>query len=130
MAHPQMFDDNDPVLARVRKLAFAFPSAAEKVSHGRPAFFTKKVFAYYGAAIRIDGEWVQFPQSIVLAADPEDSTALLQQKNCFVPAYFGPSGWFGLNLSAKKVDWAEVAELLDASYRLTAAPKLIAQLDR
>ena len=46
MAHPQKFDDGDPVLARVRELALALPDAGEKVSHGRPAFFTTKVFAY------------------------------------------------------------------------------------
>ena len=32
MAHPQMFDDDDPMLARVRELALGFPEAAEKVS--------------------------------------------------------------------------------------------------
>ena len=48
MAHPQMFDDDDPYLGRVRALAARFPGTAEKVSHGRPAFFTRKVFAYYG----------------------------------------------------------------------------------
>ena len=44
MAHQQMFDDDDPLLAQVRALALALPEADEKVSHGRPAFFTKKVF--------------------------------------------------------------------------------------
>jgi hypothetical protein len=43
-----MFDHDDPYLGRVRELAQALPGADMKVSHGRPAFFTKKVFAYYG----------------------------------------------------------------------------------
>ena len=58
MAHPRMFDDDDPLLARVRELAFDLPEAAEKVSHGRPCFFTKKVFCYYGGSLKVDGEWV------------------------------------------------------------------------
>jgi len=43
-----MFDDDDPLLERIRKLCAELPGTHEKVSHGRPAFFTKKVFAYYG----------------------------------------------------------------------------------
>jgi len=57
MAHQQMFDDDDPLLAQVRALALALPEADEKVSHGRPAFFTKKVFCIYGGSLKIDGEW-------------------------------------------------------------------------
>ena len=51
-SHPIMFDDTDPVLARVREIALALPEAAEKVTHGRPTFFTAKVFAYYGGSPR------------------------------------------------------------------------------
>jgi hypothetical protein len=57
-----MFDDDDPVLARLRTMALHLPGAAEKVSHGRPAFHTVKVFAYYGGSVKVDGEWVQHPQ--------------------------------------------------------------------
>lgn len=52
MAHPLMFDAGDPLLARLRGIALAMPGAAEKVSHGRPAFFTTKVFAYYGGTTK------------------------------------------------------------------------------
>ena len=45
MAHPLMFDEADPLLARVRDLALALPEAAEKVTHGRPTFFTTKVLS-------------------------------------------------------------------------------------
>jgi len=43
--------------------------------------------------------------------------------------YLGPFGWLGLDFEAAPVDWDEVRELLDASYRLTAAKRLIKQLD-
>src|SRR5699024_3289456 len=55
MPHPIMFDEDDPVLARVRALALALPGAAEKISHGRPNFFTTKVFATYSGSLRSDG---------------------------------------------------------------------------
>ncbi len=123
-----MFDDDDPLLARVRDLAATFPGSAEKVSHGRPAFFTKKVFAYYGGSHKVDGEWVQHPQSIVVQPDGDDRPALVQDPRVYVPAYLGPSGWIGLDL-ADDGDWDEVAELLDASFRLTAPRRLVAELD-
>ncbi len=122
-----MFDDDDPVLARVRSLAATFPGADEKVSHGRPAFFTKKVFAYFGGSVRVDGEWVQHPHSIVVQPDPGDLAALLEAPNVYVPAYLGPSGWIGFDLA--DADWDEVAELLEDSFRLTAPRSLVRQLD-
>ena len=123
-----MFDDDDPVLARVRDIALDFPGTDEKVSHGRPAFFTTKVFAYYGGSIRVDGKWVQHPASIVVLPDPDDRLALVDDARVWVPAYLGPSGWLGFDLDTN-TDWTEVAELLDASYRQTAGKRLVAELD-
>lgn len=123
-----MFDDDDPLLAHVRELALAFPDAAEKVSHGRPAFYTSKVFAYYGGSIKIDGEWVQHGQAVVVQPDAADRRALLEEERVFVPAYLGPSGWVGVDLDGD-TDWTEVAELLDASFRLTAPKGAVAALD-
>lgn len=128
VAHPQMFDDDDPVLARVRAIAATFPGAAEKVSHGRPAFFTEKVFAYYGGSLKVGGEWVQYPQSVVVQPDPADRPALLEDPRVYVPAYLGPSGWIGFDLDEQD-EWDEAAELLDASFRLTAPRRLLDELD-
>lgn len=128
MSHPRMFDDDDPVLRRVRELAGTFPGSDEKVSHGRPAFFTTKVFAYYGGSLKVDGDWVQHPQSILVQPDPEDRHALLDDERVYVPAYLGPSGWIGIDLD-DRTGWDEVAELLDASYRQTAPAKLVRELD-
>jgi predicted DNA-binding protein (MmcQ/YjbR family) len=123
-----MFDDDDPLLAQVRELARELPGSAEKVSHGRPAFFTKKVFAYYGGSLKVAGEWVQHPTSLVVLPDPGDRQALVEDPRTYVPAYLGPSGWIGVDLDGTDLD--EVAELLDASYRLTAPKRLVAELDQ
>jgi predicted DNA-binding protein (MmcQ/YjbR family) len=123
-----MFDDDDPYLARVRDLAAEMPGSDEKVSHGRPALFTTKVFAYYGGSLKVDGEWVEHSRSIVVRPDPDERAALLDDDRVYVPAYLGPSGWIGFDLD-DDTDWDEVAELLDASYRLTAPAKLVARLD-
>lgn len=138
MAHPKMFDDDDPIFGRVRSLALALPGADMKVSHGRPAFFTTKIFAYYGCSTRDDGEWTQHPTTLVIQPDPEDRLALDDDPRVIVPAYLGPSGWRAVELdpsgsragSDRDTDWDEVVELLDASYRQTAPKTLIRELDQ
>jgi hypothetical protein len=126
-----MFDADDPALRRVREIAFRFPGASEKISHGRPAFYTTKVFVYFGGSIKIDSEWVQHDQSVMVQPDESDRRALLDDERTFVPAYLGPSGWLGIDLPPASSDdgWDEIAELIDASYRLTAGKRLIAELD-
>ncbi|SCL26121.1 YjbR protein [Micromonospora nigra] len=128
MPHPIMFDEADPLLGRLRTLALAFPDAAEKVSHGRPAFYTTKVFAYYGGSVKVDGVYQQHEQSVIVLVDPEERTALLAEDRCFVPAYLGAYGWVGVDLT-DDTGWDEVGELLDASYRRTAGARRIALLD-
>lgn len=128
MTHPLMFDQDDPLLHRVRALALAFPDAAEKVSHGRPAFFTTKVFAYYGGSVKVAGVYQQHPQSIVVLPGLDEREALLRESRCYAPAYLGPSGWIGVDLT-EQADWDEVGELLEASYRKTAGRRRVALLD-
>ncbi len=127
--HPIMFDDDDPVLARVREIALAFPDAREKISHGRPAFFTQKVFAYYSGSVKVEGEWLQHPQSVVVQADTAEREVLRRMPGAYVPAYLGVSGWTGLDLRQDS-DWTLVRELVEDSYRLTAPAKLVALLDK
>jgi predicted DNA-binding protein (MmcQ/YjbR family) len=124
-----MFDDDDPVLARVRSLAHDLPGADEKVSHGRPAFFTTKVFAYYGGSHKTPDGWTEHAQSVLVLPDPDDRRSLLEEPRVWVPAYLGPSGWLGVDLDAD-TEWSEIAELLDASFRLTAPKRLVDELDR
>lgn len=128
MAHPIMFDEDDPILARVRAIALGLPGAGEKVSHGRPHFFTKRTFCIFGGSQRIDGAWVAHDAAVLIKPDPADEPALRQDPRFWIPAYLGPSGWLGLDLDANGA-WDEVAELIDASYRVTAPVTLVRQLD-
>lgn len=133
MPHPQMYEDDDPVLARVRELALAMPAAQLKVSHGRPAFWTAprgKAFAYYGGSHKVDDVWVQHEQSLMVLLETDEREALLDDPRVFVPGYLGGSGWLGLDLpDAEAGGWDEVSELIDSSYRRTAAKKLVAELN-
>ena len=128
MAHPQMFDDDDPMLERVRAIALGLPESAEKISHGRPAFFTKKIFAHYGGTEKLEsGEMVQHPQALLVLLDPMDAEVVLERPDSFVPMYLGPSGWVGLEIA--DLDDGEIRELLVDSYRSTASARLIKSLD-
>lgn len=129
MAHPLMVDESDGLLHRVRELALAFPDAAEKVSHGIPAFFTTKVFAYYGGSVKVDGAHRRHHRSLLVLLDPAERAALADDDRCYLPAYLAPSGWLGIDLG-DDTDWGEIAELLDASYRRTAGPRRVARLDK
>jgi hypothetical protein len=133
MAHPVMFEDSDPYLVRLRSICLALPEAQEKVSHGRPNFFTTKVFAGYGATIRGDHDPEPYARSLVFLPEAADRPALLEDERVFEPAYLGPYGWLGFDLgsagSVARVAWDEVGELVDASYRLTAPARLVRELE-
>jgi len=129
MAHPKRFDDDDPLLAKLREICLALPGADVKVSHGRPAFFTKKIFVVYGAVVKGEHDSGRYDQSLMFMPDPDDAEAIDHDDRFFTPAYWGPSGWRGLDLSTSNVDWNEVTELVTDSYRATAPAKLIAELD-
>jgi predicted DNA-binding protein (MmcQ/YjbR family) len=129
MPHPVMFRDDDFGLAEVRRIALGFPAAFEKISHGRPVFCVPKIFVMYGGNSKETGEQVAFPHSILVKPSETERPALEQDDRFFYPMYLGPSGWLGLDLTAATVDWDEVTELIDTSYRLIAGKKLITQLD-
>ncbi len=124
-----MYDENDPILARIRTIALDFPKAAEKVAHGRPTFFTVKVFAYYGGSIKGDHSSGALEHALLFLPEEQDHRALLDDGRFLAPAYLGPSGWLALDLAAGAPDWEEVRELVDASYRRTAPRRLVAELD-
>ncbi|WP_246136667.1 MmcQ/YjbR family DNA-binding protein [Leekyejoonella antrihumi] len=129
MPHPLRFTDDDPYLNRLRGIALSFPDAAERVSHGRPIFFTQRTFALFGAMVKGDHQSDVWSQSVVIQPDPEERDVLLSDERFFSPAYYGPHGWIGLNFRAAEPDWDEVTELVDMSYRNTALKRQVRLLD-
>lgn len=124
-----MCDDGDPLLARVRKICLALPQAQEKISHGRPAFFTRKVFASYGGSVKTAAGMRPLPHSLLFLPDPSERAAIVADPRVAVPAYLGPSGWLALDLDrSHEPDWTEVQELIVDSYRATAPARLVSLL--
>jgi hypothetical protein len=129
MDHPTMYRDDDFGLAEVRRICLAFPEAHETISFGRPWFRVKTAFAVFGGGGRTP-DTRMFPSGLLFLPDEDTRSALLQDERAFVPAYLGPKGWMGLDLTAAPVDWQEVTELVDESYRNTAPKRLVALLER
>jgi hypothetical protein len=85
----------------------------------------KKIFAYYLFNHHGDGVI-----SICCKGAPGEQGRLVEDdpKRFFVPAYLGPRGWVGVRLDLPRVNWSEIAYLVQTSYRMTAPRKLTAQL--
>ena len=112
------------VLGRLRKICLALPEAEEIETWGHPTFrVRKKIFVGCGAGedgrVQMNCKAPPGEQRALVAADPA---------RFFVPAYVGNRGWVGVRLD-DPVDWDEIAELVEESYRLTAPKKLSALLD-
>lgn len=122
-----MFDEHDEALTWVRAVCLGYPEASERISHGRPNFFVRRSFCFFGGSERIDGSWVAHDHAVLVKLDPNDAPAYREDPRCFIPAYLGPKGWIGVELDA--VDPDEAAELIDASYRATAPARLVRSLD-
>lgn len=130
-----MFDAADPLLSRLRQVCLALPDAAEKISHGRPNWYTTKVFAVYGGSVKGDHSDPLLARALLFLPDPGERAALAQDERFHVPAYYGPAGWLALPLDdgadggGPGPDWDEVAELVECSYRQTAGTRRVARLD-
>ncbi len=83
---------------------------------------------YGGNEKRSGAEMVPFPYSMLVKVEEVDRPALEQDSRFFYPAYMSASGWLGLDFSVGTVDWDEVRDLVDASYRPVAPKKLIKEL--
>ena len=118
-------DSSVKVLARLRRICLALPEAEEIETWGHPTFrVRKKIFVGCGAG---DDGRVQ----MTCKSPPGEQQALVaaDSKRFFVPAYVGSRGWVGVRLHAP-VDWTEVTELVEESYRMTAPKRLGALLER
>lgn len=106
-------------LQRVRAISMALPEATEELTWGTEINFRvrKKIFVFAG-----DGG------SVMVKADREELPALLDDSRFRPAPYLARGGWVVLDLTAAKVDWVEVTELIHTSYCLIAPKKLAAQV--
>ena len=121
-----MYSDDDPYLADVRRVCLGLPDAVEIESWGRPTFRAGpkgKIFAIFS------GDDAH-PYGLVFKPEErEEREALMADGRFYVPAYYGPSGWLALDLTAAEPDWDEVGELVTGSYRQVALKRQVKALE-
>ena len=123
MAHPRMYKDDDPYLSELRDVCLALPESAEVEAWGRPTFRAgKKIFAVFTGL-----EEERF--SVVFKPEADERPALVEDERFYVPPYWGPGGWLALDFTAGPVDWTEVGELVETSYRQVALKRMLKALD-
>lgn len=112
---------------RVDELASALPEVIRKTSHGSPGWGVgneknAKLFAII--ADHHHGE--QAVGLLVKASGPDEMTGLIeaQPEIYYWPKYYGASGWLGIKLNRRDVDWDQVADWLERSWRACAPPRL------
>ena len=122
--------DPDFLLGKVRELALALPQTHERESHGSPGWRagsekSGKFFAYFND--RHHGS--EHIALLVKAGSMDELLDLVeaQPQAYFKPAYYGASGWIGVILNRRGLDWDHVADWLERSWR-SIAPKSAARL--
>jgi hypothetical protein len=123
MAHPRMYSDDDPYLAELREVCLALPETHEVEAWGRPTFRAgKKIFAVF------EGN-DDHPFGVIFKPDEAERVPLIEDPRIYVPAYWGPGGWLALDFTAAPVEWDEIAELIEESYRQVALKRMLKALD-
>ena len=111
---------------RVTAICRALPST-EHTDQGDHAIYRVrgKVFAYF-----LDDHHGDGIVSVCVKAELGENVdrARLEPERFYLPAYIGPRGWFGLRLDRGRVDWREVAEVVERSFRLTAPKSVLKKL--
>ncbi len=114
-------------LTRLRTLCLRLPEAHEVEAWGEPTFRVRnKLFAMHASPNNHHGAG---RPAVWIKAGPGNQEVMVRTapKRFFVPPYVGPSGWVGVWLDGT-VDWEELAELLEDSWRMTAPKKLLKEL--
>ena len=112
---------------QVDRLTRRLPEVGRKTSHGSPGWSvggekSGKLFAII--ADHHHGE--EAVGLLVKASGPDEMTGLIEARPdvYYWPKYYGASGWLGLKLNRRDVDWEQVGEWLERSWRAAAPPRL------
>ena len=111
---------------QVDALANRLPEVGRKTSHGSPGWSVGgdkgKLFAIL--ANHHHGE--EAIGLLVKASGPDEMTGLIEAQPdvYYWPKYYGASGWLGVKLNRRDVDWEQVGDWLERSWRACAPPRL------
>lgn len=116
-------DADPPTLERLRKICLRYPEAVETGGVGNPSFKVRdKIFAMQHGHEERPSVWFKGEPGLQELLVGDDSGRF------FRPPYVGNRGWVRIFLDAE-VDWEELADMIEESYRRTAPKRLLARLD-
>jgi len=113
---------SDDQIERVRRLCLALPETSERLSHGEPTFFVRKVFVMFANNHHNDGHiaiWLPVPpgfQGDLIESAPQ---------TFFMPPYVGKRGWIGIDLD--QIGDADLNMYISLAWDLIAPARLRAQ---
>jgi phosphoribosylglycinamide formyltransferase-1 len=112
--------------ARVDQLAREFPEVGRKTSHGSPGWSVGGDKGKLFAIIADHHHGEDAVGLLVKASGPDEMTGLIeaQPEIYYWPKYYGASGWLGMKLNRRDVDWTHVRGWLERSWRACAPPRL------
>jgi hypothetical protein len=118
-------------LRHVRAIALALPGVTERISHGEPCFFVpgRRPLCYFHENHRGDGRislWCPAPPGVPAELTGSEPDRFFHP----TPSASGVfAGWLGVYLDIGRVDWSEVASIIEEAFRTIAPKGLISQLD-
>ena len=118
--------DSEWIEGQVDALAGQLPEVGRKTSHGSPGWSVGgekgKLFAII--ADHHHGETVV--GLLIKASGADEMSGLIeaQPEIYYWPKYYGAGGWLGIKLNRPNVDWNQVSEWLERSWRACAPPRL------
>lgn len=114
-------------LRRLSRICLALPEAARSIHDDYADFRVRgKVFAYFLNNHNGDGIISVCCKS---SMGQNIDRAGREPERFYLPAYIGPRGWFGLRLDRGRIDWEEVANIIELSYSLAAPKTLVRSLE-
>jgi phosphoribosylglycinamide formyltransferase 1 len=112
--------------AHVDALAQQLPEVGRKTSHGSPGWSVGGEKGKLFAIIADHHHGEEAVGLLVKASGPDEMTGLIEAQPdiYYWPKYYGASGWLGVKLNRRDVDWDQVRDWLERSWRACAPPRL------
>jgi len=118
--------DSAWIESQVDALAQQLPEVGRKTSHGSPGWSAGGEKGKLFAIIADHHHGEKAVGLLVKASGADEMTGLIeaQPEIYYWPKYYGASGWLGIKLNRRDVDWTQVGEWLERSWRACAPPRL------
>jgi len=112
---------------QVDALAGELPEVGRKTSHGSPGWSVGGEKGKLFAIIADHHHGEEAVGLLVKASGADEMSGLIEAQPdvYYWPKYYGASGWLGIKLNRRDVDWEQVSEWLQRSWELAAPRRLL-----